>query len=38
LIWFIYHPFFFPLFFALVLYLFFGSCGFISNLPQLAWE
>jgi hypothetical protein len=27
-----------PFFFALILSLFFGSCGFISSLPQLAWE
>jgi hypothetical protein len=27
-----------PFFFALVLSLFFGSCDFISSLPQLAWE
>jgi hypothetical protein len=27
-----------PFFFTLVLSLFFGSCGFISSLPQLAWE
>jgi hypothetical protein len=31
-------PFVFPLFFALILYLFFFSCNFISSLPQLAWE
>jgi hypothetical protein len=33
-----YRPSFSPLFFALVLSLFFGSCGFISSLPQLAWD
>jgi hypothetical protein len=33
-----YRPLFSPFFFALVLSLFFGSCGFISSLPQLAWE
>jgi hypothetical protein len=27
-----------PFFFALVLSLFFDSCGFISSLPQLAWD
>jgi hypothetical protein len=27
-----------PFFFALVLSLFFGSCGFISSVPQLAWD
>jgi hypothetical protein len=32
-------PFVSPFFFALVLTLFFfGSCGFISTLPQLAWD
>jgi hypothetical protein len=25
-------------FFSLLFYTFFGSCGFISSLPQLAWE
>jgi hypothetical protein len=37
LIWFL-SPFVFLFFFTLVLSLFFGSCGFISSLPQLTWD
>jgi hypothetical protein len=29
---------FFPYFLLLFCPCFFGSCGFISSLPQLAWE
>jgi hypothetical protein len=35
-IWFFYHPLFSPYFFLLFCTCFFFSCGFISNLPQLA--
>jgi cellulose synthase/poly-beta-1,6-N-acetylglucosamine synthase-like glycosyltransferase len=33
-----YRPLFFSFFFILVLSLFFGSYGYISTLPQLAWD
>jgi hypothetical protein len=34
--WFFYCPSFSLFFFDIILFLFFGSCGFISSLPQLA--
>jgi hypothetical protein len=33
-----YRPLFFSFFFILILSLFFGSYGYISTLPQLAWD